>query len=78
MQHEMQKVQAYKSTIKKQELVISKYEKLLEDTLKDTEKSRAAQVELEKVRTENIGLQKQLKSLKLYPPQCESFLNWLG
>jgi len=47
LQNEISKVQLYKDTIKKQEKVIAKLEKLMESTLKDTQKARGALVELE-------------------------------
>lgn len=57
----MQKTALYKDTIKKQERVITKLETLLEKTLKDTQKAREGMLELEKLRTENFGLQHALK-----------------
>ncbi|EAR89988.1 C2 domain protein (macronuclear) [Tetrahymena thermophila SB210] len=61
MQQEVQKTQIYKETIKKQEKVIQKLERLIESTLKDTQKARGFQLELEKLKTENLNLQNQLK-----------------
>ena len=63
MQQEIQKTQIYKETIKKQEKVIDKLEKMMESTLKDTEKARGALIELEQIKSENINLQKQLKTM---------------
>lgn len=63
MQQEIQKVSLYKETIKKQEKVIGKLERLMETSLKDAQKARQSQVELESLRTENIQLQKQLKGI---------------
>jgi hypothetical protein len=63
MQQEIQKTQLYRETIKKQEKVIAKLEKLLESLLKDTEKARGSVVELEQLKTENLTLQKQLKQM---------------
>ena len=67
LQQEVSKVQLYKDTIKKQEKVIAKLEKLMETTLKDTQKARSALVELEQLKTENINLQKQLKEMAFGP-----------
>jgi hypothetical protein len=66
--HKLQKVQVhvdkirvYRDTIKKQEAVISKLEKLLDRTLKDTQLARESAQELEKLKTENLELQKRIK-----------------
>lgn len=67
MQQEISKTQLYKDTIKKQEKVISKLEKLMETTLKDTQKARNSLLELEQLKTENINLQKQLKQIAYGP-----------
>ena len=67
MQQEISKIQVYKDTIKKQEKVIAKLEKLMESTLKDTQKARGAILELEQVKTENMNLQKQLKEMAFGP-----------
>ncbi len=53
MQQEIQKTKLYKDTIRKQEKVISRLEKLMETTLKDTQKARNAVIEMEKLKTEN-------------------------
>ncbi|KRX05194.1 C2 domain [Pseudocohnilembus persalinus] len=60
-QQEIQKIAVYKETIRKQERVIQKLEKLMETTLKDTQKARSAQLELEQLRTENYQLQSKIK-----------------
>jgi len=67
MQQEISKIQVYKDTIKKQEKVIAKLEKLMESTLKDTQKARGAILELEQLKTENMNLQKQLKEMAFGP-----------
>ena len=66
--HKLQKVQVqvdktrmYRETIKKQEAVISKLEKLLDKTLKDSQLARESVQELERLRTENLELQKRIK-----------------
>lgn len=71
MQQEISKTQLYKDTIKKQEKVISKLEKLMETTLKDTQKARNSLLELEQLKTENINLQKQLKQIAYGPVNNE-------
>ena len=59
---EIAKINLYKDTIRKQEKVISKLEALLEKTLKDTKRAREGMLELEKLRTENLELQNNIKA----------------
>lgn len=61
MQTQIDKVKVYRETIKKQETVISKLEKILEKTLKDTQAARESAQELEKLKTENLDLQRRIK-----------------
>ena len=63
---EIAKINLYKDTIRKQEKVISKLEALLEKTLKDTKRAREGMLELEKLRTENLELQKNAKEAGKY------------
>lgn len=63
---EIAKINLYKDTIRKQEKVISKLEALLEKTLKDTKRAREGMIELEKLRTENLELQKNAKDVGKY------------
>lgn len=63
MQQEIQKVGVYKEAVRKQETVISKLEKLMETSLKDAQKARQAQLEVEQLKSENLNLQKQLKGI---------------
>lgn len=63
---EIAKINLYKDTIRKQEKVISKLEALLEKTLKDTKRAREGMLELEKLRTENLELQKGAKDMGKY------------
>ena len=58
---EISKINLYKDTIRKQEKVISKLEALLEKTIKDTKRAREGMLELEKLRTENLELQRNVK-----------------
>lgn len=44
-------------------MVIHKLEKLLEATMKDSEKASKRVVEFEKIRTENLKLQEELKEM---------------
>lgn len=59
---EMQKIGLYKDTIRKQESVIVKLEALLDKTLRETQRAREGILELEKLKTENLELQTQLKN----------------
>ena len=61
MQREVQKVNLYKDTIRKQEKVINKLETLLNKTVRDTKSAREDVLELEKLKTENLGLQKEIR-----------------
>ena len=63
MQKELRKIQLYRDTIKKQEKVIHKLEKLLEATMKDSEKASRRVVELERLKSENLGLKNKLKEM---------------
>ena len=63
MQQELRKIQLFRDTIKKQEKVIHKLEKLLEATMKDSEKASKRVVEFEKIRTENLRMQEKLKEM---------------
>jgi hypothetical protein len=63
MQAELRKISLFRDTIKKQEMVIHKLEKLLEATMKDSEKASKRVVEFEKIRTENLKLQDELKDM---------------
>lgn len=59
---EVQKAGRLRDAVKKQEQVIIKMEKLLDNTLKETQKAREGVLELEKLRTENLELQSQVKA----------------
>lgn len=61
VQGQIDKVRIYRDTIKKQEAVISKLEKILDKTLKDTQMARESVQELERLRTENLELQRRIK-----------------
>lgn len=56
MQGEVGKVGLYKETIRKQEKVIAKLERLMENSMKDTEKARGANLENEALKNEVINL----------------------
>lgn len=68
MNKEIQKIGLYKDTIRKQETVIIKLEALLDKTLKETQKAREGILELEKLKTENLVLQQQLRADGLHHP----------
>ena len=55
----------YKDTIRKQEKVMAKLQALLEKTLKDTQRAREGMIELDKLRTENLELQRIVKDAEL-------------
>jgi hypothetical protein len=61
MQREVQKVNLYKDTVKKQEKVINKLETLLSRTVKDTKQAREDILELEQLKTQNLQLQNKIK-----------------
>jgi hypothetical protein len=67
IQQEASKINLFKETIKKQEKVIAKLEKLMEQTLKDTQKARSQLVELEHLKSENLELQQKLKQMAFGP-----------
>jgi len=69
VQHEMQKINLYKDTIKKQEKVINKLELLLSKTIKDVKQPKKDMLELEKLKTENLELQKELKANTIQRPE---------
>jgi predicted nucleic acid-binding Zn-ribbon protein len=68
LQKETQKIGIYRETIKKQEMVITKYEGLLKKTMNDSNKQKESLLELEQLRTENMKLQKELKDLIINIP----------
>jgi hypothetical protein len=68
LQKETQKIGLYRETIKKQEMVIQKYETLLKKTITDSNRQKESLLELEQLRTENMKLQKELKDLILNVP----------
>ena len=61
VQSQVDRINTYRETIKKQEQVISKLEKILEKNLKESQQSRQAAQELEKLKTENLQLQKRIR-----------------
>lgn len=63
MQGNIQKIGLYRETINKQEEVIAKLEKLLQKSVQDSNKHREGLLELEKLKTENLNLQNDLKKI---------------
>lgn len=62
MNRALDKLKGYKATIQKQESVINKLEYLLKKTMADTKSSRDSQLEMERLRTENLELKSRLKN----------------
>ncbi len=62
MQQEVQKIDMYKDTTKKQEKVIAKLEALMDKALREAQQSRQDEVELERLRAENVQLQRELSA----------------
>jgi len=65
LKKEISKINVYKDTIRKQEKVMAKLQALLEKTLKDTQRAREGMIELDKLRTENLELQRVVKDANL-------------
>lgn len=63
MQQELRKIQLYRDTIKKQEKVIHKLERLLEATMKDSDKAANRIVAFEKLKTDNLKMKGRLKEM---------------
>lgn len=63
LQQETQKLGLYRETIQKQEEVIQKSTKILNNKLAELERLKNNQLEMEELRTENMKLQKELKDL---------------
>jgi len=63
MQQELRKIQLYRETIKEQEKVIHKLEKLLEATMKDSEKASKRVLEFEQLQTDNLRMKDKLKQM---------------
>ncbi|CAD7936601.1 unnamed protein product [Amoebophrya sp. A25] len=62
-QKDTKKIELYRETARSQEKVIGKLEKVLESSLEDLHKAQQTQIELERVRSENVQLRQELASL---------------
>jgi len=62
LQGNVQKISLYRETINKQEEVISKLEKLVKKSIDESNKHKEDMFELEKLKTENLNLQNELKN----------------
>merc|ERR1712185_230127 len=56
LQDENKKLEIYRQTVKSQEKVISKLEKVLEGSLDEVQKAQRTQVDMERLKTENVRL----------------------
>ncbi|CAE7674961.1 CCDC33 [Symbiodinium pilosum] len=63
LQDEGRKLDTYRQTAKTQEKVISKLEKILESSLQEVQKAQKVQVDIERLKTENLKLRERCSSL---------------
>jgi len=63
LQEEGRKLETYRQTAKTQEKVISKLEKILENSLQEVQKAQKVQVDIERLKTENLKLRERCTSL---------------
>lgn len=63
LQAENQKIDLYRKTAKSQEKVIAKLERVLEGSLDEVNKAQEAQIELERLKTENIRMREKCSNL---------------
>merc|ERR1711977_763169 len=63
LQEENRKIETYRQTVKSQEKVISKLEKVLEGSLDEVQKAQRTQVDMERLKTENVRLREQCANL---------------
>ncbi|CAJ1460771.1 unnamed protein product [Effrenium voratum] len=63
LQEEGRKLDTYRQTAKTQEKVISKLEKILESSLQEVQKAQKVQVDIERLKTENLKLRERCTSL---------------
>jgi chromosome segregation ATPase len=63
LQEENRKIEIYRQTVKSQEKVISKLEKVLEGSLDEVQKAQRTQVDMERLKTENVRLREQCANL---------------
>mmetsp|Transcript_28443 Transcript_28443/g.75354 ORF Transcript_28443/g.75354 Transcript_28443/m.75354 type:complete len:277 (-) Transcript_28443:80-910(-) len=63
LQDENKKMDAYRQTTKTQEKVIAKLEKILEGSLQEVQKAQRVQVDVERLKTENLRLREKCAHL---------------
>lgn len=63
LQQENQKIELYRKTAKSQEKVIAKLERVLEGSLAEVNKAQEVQIELERLKTENVRMREKCASL---------------
>ena len=63
LQEEGKKLETYRQTAKTQEKVISKLEKILENSLQEVQKAQKVQVDIERLKTENLKLRERCTTL---------------
>jgi len=63
LQDETKKLDTYRQTTKTQEKVIAKLEKILEGSLQEIQKAQRVQVDMERIKTENLRLREKCTNL---------------
>ena len=63
LQEEGKKLETYRQTAKTQEKVIGKLEKILENSLQEVQKAQKVQVDIERLKTENLKLRERCTGL---------------
>lgn len=63
LQEEGKKLETYRQTAKTKEKVISKLEKILENSLQEVQKAQKVQVDIERLKTENLKLRERCTTL---------------
>merc|ERR1712039_778239 len=63
LQEENRKIETYRETTKTQEKVIAKLEKILENSLQEVQKAQRVQVDVERLKTENLRLRERCAHL---------------
>merc|ERR1712087_77605 len=63
LQEENRKIDTYRETTKTQEKVIAKLEKILENSLQEVQKAQRVQVDVERLKTENLRLRERCAHL---------------
>jgi hypothetical protein len=63
LQEEAKKIESYRQAARTQEKVIAKLEKILEGSLQEVQKAQRVQVDMEKLKTENLRLREKCAQL---------------